>query len=464
MLTRIEIDGFKTFEGAALDVSPFLVLLGPNASGKSNLFDAIRLLSQLASTDLRTACRGLRGEPHELFRRDFKGAPGSKMSFAVEVLLEPRVRDPWGQEVSLVHTRLRYEVVIERHKDSRGIERLVITSEEARALIRSEDRWLSGVDPEGVVPAVSDSFRDHWMSYAKHRRNPFLETKDKDGKPSFEIHHDMHAGRVRPAEAAEATVLSSMGSAEFPHLYALREELRSWRFLQLDPAALRRPSPTIAPEMLEPDGSNLAAVLARIQAETRTDERPRGALTDIAADLGDVISGVNGISVEEDERNREYRVNVALRDGLPFSSRVVSDGTLRVLALLTVLHDPKHGGLVCFEEPENGVHPMRLRRLIQRLRELVTDPESPEQTAEPLTQILMNSHSPVVLAALKAGRELPIDVVFADVIGTADPHGGSITRRTRLRPIRAGLLLTVDEAHVTPAEVARYLETVDTSA
>ena len=274
MLTRIEIDGFKTFESARLDVSPFLVLLGPNASGKSNLFDAIRFLSQLASTDLRTACRGLRGEPHELFRRDLRGEPGDKMSFAVEVLLEPRVRDPWGQEVELVHTRLRYEVVIERHKDSRGIERLVITREDVRALIRSEDRWLSGAPPEGVVPAVSDAFRARFMSYAKHRRNPFLETKDKDGKPSFEIHQDIRAGRVRPAEAAEATVLSSMGSAEFPHLYALREELRSWRFLQLDPAALRRPSLTIAAEILEPEGSNLATVLARIRGG---DPGPRSA-------------------------------------------------------------------------------------------------------------------------------------------------------------------------------------------
>jgi predicted ATPase len=464
MLTRIEIDGFKTFENARLDVSPFLVLLGPNASGKSNLFDAIRFLSQLALTDLRTACRDLRGEPHELFRRSVGGEPGNKMSFAVEVLLEPRVRDPWGQEVELVHTRLRYEVGIERHRDSRGIERLVVAREEARALIRSEDRWLSGVEPEGVVPRVSEAFREQFMSYAKHRRNPFLETKEKEGKPSFEIHQDIRAGRVRPAEAAEATVLSSMGSAEFPHLYALREELRSWRFLHLDPAALRRPSPTIAPEILERDGSNLATVLARIQAETRTEERPSGALTDIAADLGELISGVSGISVEEDDRNREYRVSVALRDGFPFSSRVISDGTLRVLALLTMLHDPKHGGLVCFEEPENGVHPMRLRRLIERLRQLVTDPESAERTAEPLTQILMNSHSPVVLAALKAGRELPIDVVFADVIASADPGTGKLTRRTRLRPIPADLLVTVDDQHVAAAEVARYLETVDSSA
>ena len=61
MLTRIEIDGFKTFEGFALDLQPFSAIVGPNASGKSNLFDAIRFLSLLAQHDVRTAMQGLRG-------------------------------------------------------------------------------------------------------------------------------------------------------------------------------------------------------------------------------------------------------------------------------------------------------------------------------------------------------------------------------------------------------------------
>ncbi|MBE9229569.1 AAA family ATPase [Phormidium sp. LEGE 05292] len=59
MLTRIEINGFKTFENFALDLSPFSVILGPNASGKSNLFDALQFLSQIAVNNLRDAVRGL---------------------------------------------------------------------------------------------------------------------------------------------------------------------------------------------------------------------------------------------------------------------------------------------------------------------------------------------------------------------------------------------------------------------
>ena len=83
MLTRIEIDGFKTFEGFSLDLLPFVVILGPNASGKSNLFDAIRMLSKLADSDLRSAVQAMRGEPIELFRRKSTGEHGTKMSFAV---------------------------------------------------------------------------------------------------------------------------------------------------------------------------------------------------------------------------------------------------------------------------------------------------------------------------------------------------------------------------------------------
>ena len=70
MLTRIEISGFKTFDDFSLDLDPFTVIAGANAAGKSNLFDAIRLLSRLAGGDLRSAFTGLRGEPQELFRRD----------------------------------------------------------------------------------------------------------------------------------------------------------------------------------------------------------------------------------------------------------------------------------------------------------------------------------------------------------------------------------------------------------
>jgi predicted ATPase len=291
------------------------------------------------------------------------------------------------------------------------------------------------------------------------RRTPWLTTGESGGKRSFKINQDGRKGRTRPAEAAEATVLSSITSAEFPQLYALREEMRSWRFLQLDPNALRRPSSTTAALELEPDGANLATVLARIQAETATEIRPKGDLADIAADLTSLIPGVVGVSIEEDEKNREYRIDIDMRDGHPFSSRVVSDGTLRVLALLTLLHDPKHRGLVCFEEPENGVHPFRLKAMIERLRELVTDPTSDEvDEQEPLSQMLLNSHSPVVLSCLEKD-----EAMFADVVSVVNPEVDKISRKTRIRPVKlhGELLPEENREYVSMVEVERYLHSAD---
>lgn len=84
MLTQIEIDGFKTFENFRLDLRPFTAIVGPNASGKSNLFDAMQLLSALADHDIHSAMQGLRGEPEEFFRQTSVG-PSNKITLAVEV-------------------------------------------------------------------------------------------------------------------------------------------------------------------------------------------------------------------------------------------------------------------------------------------------------------------------------------------------------------------------------------------
>ncbi len=218
MLTRIEIDGFKSFENFGMDVGPLTVILGPNASGKSNLFDAIRLLSRLADTDLRTAVTDLRGEPHELFRRQPDGTVGKAMSFAVEVLLASEGRDQWGATVQLKHTRVRYEVRIERRRDARGIERLVATREEAAPIFASEDRWRPG----GKRP--SQEFKRAFMRYS--RRTPWLSTVESEGSTRFEIHQDLIstpcARSCAPGDSSNS-ILRHCGNP------ARRLARRSWR-------------------------------------------------------------------------------------------------------------------------------------------------------------------------------------------------------------------------------------------
>ena len=327
--------------------------------------------------------------------------------------------------------------------------------------MRKDDRWARAIRP-------AEAFRNTHLRYT--RQKPWLTTDDKPEGLTFSVHQDGNQGRNRPASAAEATVLYSITNAEFPHLFALREEMRNWRLLQLDPALLRKPVPVTAADVLSPDGSNLAAVLAQLKAETASSTRPNGILTDIAAELNSLIPDISKLDVALHEASREYRIDLTMRDGLPFTSRVISDGTLRMLALLTLLHDPRHRGLVCFEEPENGVHPARIKQLITRLRDMVTAPsgDTGEDGPASLSQLLINSHSPVVLSALidKDRHSLHGMVLFADTATVTVPEKKEARRKTRLRPIRPNpqLALISDEdspqGFVSDFEVRRVLETV----
>ena len=95
MITRIELDCFKTFQEFKLELSPFQVIVGPNGAGKSNLFDAFRLLSRLADADLRSAFHALRGEAGELFMTLPDGQPVDHLRLTVEMLVERQVSDSW---------------------------------------------------------------------------------------------------------------------------------------------------------------------------------------------------------------------------------------------------------------------------------------------------------------------------------------------------------------------------------
>lgn len=462
MLTHLEVDGFKTFENLKVDLTPFTTIVGNNAAGKSNLFDVIQLLANLATRDVAEAVKEMRGEPLELFRQTAAGR-ARQIRIAAEVLVDPVGRDPWGSEVKLSHTRMRYEVVLERRETRPGIERILVAHEAVLPIMRKDDEWAKSITP-------SRAFRDCYLKYA--RQKPWLTTETRPEGLTFDIHQDGKQGRNRPASAAEATVLYSITNAEFPHLFALREEMRHWRLLQLDPALLRRPVPVTAPDVLTADGSNLAAVLAQLKAETSSETRPNGVLSDIAAELNTLIPGVTRLDADLHDASREYRIELTMRDGVPFTSRVISDGTLRVLALLTLLYDPRHRGLICFEEPENGVHPGRVKQLVQRLRDMVTNPDmfGKEDGSPPLSQLLLNSHSPVVLSALLDRELRPLDgsILFADTASIADPEHKQQRRKTRFRPVRSkpqyalGGIDLDSGSVVSDFEVRKVLETAQT--
>jgi predicted ATPase len=438
MITRIEIDGFKTFENFSLDLTQFIAIVGPNASGKSNLFDALRFLSALARADIRSAMQDVRGLPEELFRQTAVKSY-DQISFAVEVLLEKQGTDDFGSEFHITAQRLRYELKLFLKKDSDGFPRGVFVAEEFCRPIAKKDDRASYLHPLKI-------------SY-NSQVTPFIRLNQK--RDAIEVRQDGRQKHGRPLSLslseASRTALSTITTAEFPHLYALREALSSIRFLEINPRAARGSSDRLEDGSLKPDASNLAAALAHLKEESARRDRPNGVLSDIAADLTSLIPSVRNLEVHTDTNRREYSFKLGFSDSLTFSSRVISDGTLRLLALLTLLNDPTRKGSLCFEEPENGVHEGRVPMLIKFLRRAAKI--EPEGEQRPF-QIILNTHSPKVMAALHDD-----EIAAADTVSTFDAETRRKSSRTRIRTKFFQMPDLFDPEHnLTRSEIDRLLQ------
>jgi predicted ATPase len=164
--------------------------------------------------------------------------------------------------------------------------------------------------------------------------------------------------------------------------------------LQLEPTALRQPSTFNAEQRLQPNGEGLAATLFRIARSSKDSE---ATYARIANRLAELVSNVNRITVERNEKLELLTLMLTDREGTEHAARSLSDGTLRFLALTVLEMDPEAHGVLCLEEPENGIHPDHIGSMIRLLQDIAFDPERPLDSDNPLRQVIVNTHSPLVV-------------------------------------------------------------------
>jgi predicted ATPase len=413
MITQIEVDGFKTLQQVVLPLRPFQAFAGPNNAGKSNLFDALRLLSMLPDHDLPEILQSVRGDPFEIFTQLPDGTYANRMKLAIEILLNGRFTDEFEGDVDLKRTWLRYEIEIERDESVPG-GRVQIAGEQL--LVKSSrDKlpWKS-----------SRTFRDAYLRFK--RRNADYISIDDSGQ--MIVHQDgAEKGRPRPMRSGtrQSVLYVIRDAGEFPHICAVRNELRSWRFMHLDPEMMREPNAVDGPDRMESNGRYLAASLHRIMQADETAE------AEMSNWVRQVIPGGRRVRVRHLEDLHRYVVELDMEDGRRFSSRVLSDGTLRLLALLALQYDPDQAGVICLEEPENGVHPRRLATVIELLKSMASEPTSDDVAEDdPLRQVLINTHSPLLVDALELD-----DLILVEEVTQFSRNGKQPARHTVYRPV-----------------------------
>ena len=375
MLKRIHIRGYKSLEDVEVCLSQLVVLFGPNAAGKSNLLDALQLLSKLGTS--RTLKEAFdppyRGKPLESFTIGQKGIKGllkqERLSFSVEVDLSlsdavvesvnrqiREMRRPHGEGESKERSKLPARV---RERDLRySIEVEMLPRS---GVLRVADEYLAALNSKGEPTG---------------KRKPFLERQGE------RIH--LRHGQAHPTyydRYLDHTILSMPHyPPHYPHLAAARRELESWLFFYFEPRErMRAANPVKEVRHIGLMGEELAAFLNTMKA---TDAKQfRG----VEKALHALMPNIDGIEVEVSDLGE---VELRLKEGgVAIPARVLSEGTLRMLGLLALTGVDDAPALVGFEEPENGVHPRR----IQLIAELLKTQETLRQT-----QYIVTTHSPIL--------------------------------------------------------------------
>ena len=405
MLTRLKVSGFKNLVDVDVRFGPFTCIAGANGVGKSNLFDAIRFLSALADRPLIDAALSVRDEGgrtadvRSIFQR-VGDQYDDQMSFEAEMIVPREGVDDLGQQARASITFLRYAVTLAYRVDDslRPSGSLELLKEEL-AHIKLGDAYRHLLFPHGATTWRKSAVRGE-------RRVPYFISTEGEGPNRVIKQHQDGGSSGRPLSRSAAnlprTVLSVANAAESPTALLARREMQSWRLLQLEPSSLRSPDEFTAPTRLDVDGSHLAATLYHLarhgddgQPGPETAARVYG---QVANRLAELIDDVYNVWVDRDEKRELLTLQVTDRGGTSYPARALSDGTLRFLALAILDLEPESHGLLCLEEPENGIHPERIPAMLRLLQDIATDVDAPIGPDNPLRQVIINTHSPPVVS------------------------------------------------------------------
>lgn len=412
MLTRLKVSGFKNLVDTEIRFGPFTCIAGPNAVGKSNLFDAIRLLSFLANDTLLNAALSIRseggrsGDIRSLFHR-VGDKYDDRMAFEAEMIIPGKGVDDLGQKAKAAITFLRYRLEIGYKIDDS------LPSLGSLELLREDLEHINLGDAHRLL-----SFPHNvkaWRQLVLHgrRASPFISTIEKSDGSEIKLHQDGTKGRPKSFLAANLprTVLSTVNATESPTALLARREMQSWRLLQLEPNALREPDRFTTPPGLGADGSHLAATLFYLARSETNLENHRGdgharVYDRVSTRLSELIDDIYEVGIDRDQQRELLTLHVTERDGTVYPARSLSDGTLRFLALAVLDMDPTASGVICLEEPENGIHPERIPAMLRLLQDIACDVESPVGPDNALRQVIVNTHSPAVVS------QVPDDSLF----------------------------------------------------
>ncbi len=378
MITLIEALNYRCLRYVSRPLGPFHVLVGPNASGKTTFLDVVSFLKDVVSDGLDEAISRRTDNPEDLlFRRQ-----GDAFELAIEARIPDHLRkltakpdlDTGRYEVSIGFdgTTHQFEFkaekfLLKKTEDPESTQRSLFPRPPAPPKTMLTSGYKKKKTVVNKVPGGNDNF--------------YREPYSKGGKgrtPSF---------KLGPLKSALGNLPADEKS--FPVAVWFRECLADGvQRLVLNSLAIRQSSPPTRVTGFYPDGSNLPWAVYRLRQNGQS--RYKSWIKHLQTALPDLMD----ITTCERPDNKHRHMVYEYRGGLTVPSWLVSDGTLRLTALTLPAYLDELQGMYLIEEPENGIHPSAVATAYDSLSSVYA------------AQVLMASHSPVVLNAAKLGDVL----------------------------------------------------------
>jgi predicted ATPase len=363
MLKKIQLTNFKSFREATVDFGTLTVLVGTNASGKSNLKDALRFLHGVGLGYHFSEILGGKSGPSSVLEwRGIRGGVGevayddsAEFKICCDIAPSSKTRRTYGL--------LRYAITVD-----------------------VSDRRFG---PRVVRESLSTQYAYLWDSHA------VADPPSQKGQHQIRIRHRRGGsyrkhGRVSECSSFLPAVAQLAFDSETPvaarrACAAVLDELKEIRFLDLDPDAMREPA-QLGQSVLGDKGENLSSVLHGICA----DDQLKEALLSWVRALTPLDAADFEFETAFSDRVLVYLVESG---GQRISAQSASDGTLRFLAVAAALLSPDTGRFYFFDELDNGIHPTRLHLLLQLAKQTCRQNQ---------IQVVGSTHNPAMLTFLDA--------------------------------------------------------------
>ncbi|MGQ9503835.1 MAG: methylation-associated defense system AAA family ATPase MAD3 [Thermogutta sp.] len=369
MIRLIEVLNYRCLRYIRQPLAPFHILVGPNASGKTTFLDVVSFVGRLVSEGLDAALE----ERTANFEDLVWNRGGNFFEIAIEAAIPSEICQQFRDKK---WDTIRYEVQIGIDQETQAVS---ILDESVLLKVWQEGkRGLRSLFP--IEPSPPESLMTRRVKGARRVVRKALsgvdhfytESAEKSGKGWFP------SIRLGPRRSAFGNLPEDR--EKFPATTWFRGLLTTGiQMIALNSLLMRRPSPPGRGRKFNPDGSNLPWIIAELRdKDLERFDRWRQHVQTALPDLEAIHT-----KVRPEDRHR-YLV-VQYQGGVEVPSWMISDGTLRLLALTILAYLPELRGVYLIEEPENGIHPRAVETVYQSLSSVYD------------AQVLLATHSPVIL-------------------------------------------------------------------